>query len=956
MFVRLLTLVAFIVFNSQQVAAQFSGSLGASGFGGAVASSSPPPTPSETAWTPAMVSPPFWSSATDQTSYRDTGGSIAVSGTAVETWNDISGNARHAVSAAASGGASSAATRGVVGPVGSELTVSGQPVYPLRIGASNQTNRYLTPASTYSMASGNIGNVLFVFARIRPPASALGRTLLGTSNGSSQYHIGISDTGAQGRVTVGSVAGILQTDTSTRLEMFEQFKIAAAGSGYYGNFNGNEGQANSVAGGGASIANARLSIGNLYGSAGGVDADLFEVLVLPTGLGRGNMQRLEGWVAHTYGQTALLPATHPYKTVAPTVPTGTTSTVDWIDTLPNVANATWLGNSVGMHWDSFNSNGLAPPIDAVTDLWAFAYTSTQSELDRAKSVFFPGGQRGIKYIRVGAGVHHRSYSHFDAVSGLGDRIAYNNGGRLSGAGPNGRNNDDAHKYLLSNISDVTSLADKNTGGGVLVEMQALPAHFQTTKEYPRGRFSFKTYRAVCTLTSGTPGKVNITAHSLVDGDPVVFNGGTLPAAVAQDVNGGTYYVKSAGVNDFEVASTPGGASINFATSSTGTVNCDGGPLNGTYKAIGAPQAAVYAARVVALADMVMDYMEYVHQSIAPVKIFSPQVETTNPQRSAYGTSHPWDNTVYVDFLKEIIPRMRGSAILNSLSTYGGGASDNRIHIHIDSWEGALGATTAAVKADATVLSTGLTAWQEIESLTIHDLTLVSGRNVGAGNNLGDYANLASAPDVSASGADLVRTSWTSASALAAAEGRGIWTDENESFNVVIPRPWRFVNYAMTLLNTTVFGNAPSFVGPLHLWKVATDDSLEGYAWTEFNQVAGTWTYQYWNYGSMLPFISEPLWGASITGMAIPAATINYRAGAFKTTAGKLVVYEVNRLNSTYTPGISIGLGGERTMRGTEYTLSGASYDALTQTDLGLVTASSVTIAPSAWSIRKWVEQ
>lgn len=75
--------------------------------------------------------------------------------------------------------------------------------------------------------------------------------------------------------------------------------------------------------------------------------------------------------------------------------------------------------------------------------------------------------------------------------------------------------------------------------------------------------------ATVTTPIASPGKVNWTGHGLANNDPVKFavSGGSLPTGL---VAGTTYYVKNKTANDFEVAATPGGASINFTGSSSGT--------------------------------------------------------------------------------------------------------------------------------------------------------------------------------------------------------------------------------------------------------------------------------------------------------------------------------------------------------------------------------------------------
>lgn len=80
-----------------------------------------------------------------------------------------------------------------------------------------------------------------------------------------------------------------------------------------------------------------------------------------------------------------------------------------------------------------------------------------------------------------------------------------------------------------------------------------------------------TAQSAVTMTSGSPGMVNWTAHGLPANTPVTFSGpGTLPAALTA---GSVYYVLAAGLttNAFEVSATIGGSAINFATSSTGSL-------------------------------------------------------------------------------------------------------------------------------------------------------------------------------------------------------------------------------------------------------------------------------------------------------------------------------------------------------------------------------------------------
>ena len=73
--------------------------------------------------------------------------------------------------------------------------------------------------------------------------------------------------------------------------------------------------------------------------------------------------------------------------------------------------------------------------------------------------------------------------------------------------------------------------------------------------------------ATVTFTNGTD-VVNWTSTPAVDGDMFSFSGGTAPTGLA---NFTTYYVRDKAANSFKLASTPGGAAINFTTDGSGTI-------------------------------------------------------------------------------------------------------------------------------------------------------------------------------------------------------------------------------------------------------------------------------------------------------------------------------------------------------------------------------------------------
>ncbi len=74
-----------------------------------------------------------------------------------------------------------------------------------------------------------------------------------------------------------------------------------------------------------SISGLRGSISTYYigndngGNQLALDGDLAQMIILPSVPSAANREKLEGWAAHKYGLTSLLPGGHPFKTSPPTV-------------------------------------------------------------------------------------------------------------------------------------------------------------------------------------------------------------------------------------------------------------------------------------------------------------------------------------------------------------------------------------------------------------------------------------------------------------------------------------------------------------------------------------------------------------------------------------------------------------------------------------------------------------
>ena len=103
--------------------------------------------------------------------------------------------------------------------------------------------------------------------------------------------------------------------------------------------------------------------------------------------------------------------------------------------------------------------------------------------------------------------------------------------------------------------------------GERLTVSGLPAAYNTTAGVVTATDS--TQKSVITFTTGTPGKVNWAGHGLTANTAVAFrnSGGLLPVEVAADR---VYFVRSVGLNDFELALEPNGTSLAIAGAGTGT--------------------------------------------------------------------------------------------------------------------------------------------------------------------------------------------------------------------------------------------------------------------------------------------------------------------------------------------------------------------------------------------------
>lgn len=348
----------------------------------------------------------------------------------------------------------------------------------------------------------------------------------------------------------------------------------------------------------------------------------------------------------------------------------------------------------------------------------------------------------------------------------------------------------------------------------------------------------------------------------------------------------------------------------------------------------------YAAQIAAFTDAVIDDMEYVQANVGPIRMFGLQNEPTLAIAQNYGTCG-YTGQLLIDVHKVLIPKIRGSS---ALSTYGGQPND--ILLHYQSWTGFLtdaGGVGSAIVSDATVLSTGKTAFQELWAASYHRIE-----------------------DISAD-ADYLRTNAATWKATAPAKAHFI--NEFEYFTPGDHTPeWRFANTVLQMVHALSELNAPVVMPIIHVSKQVGQDSsssnTDGYALTRvrlpspFSQDPSTpgdpdptLAFQHFD------FVDEN-WNAAQAVLAnVPVGSVR-RPISKPTTAGvngvtftrpdgKLSILLVNRTASDAT--LRFDLKASRTLSGKRYRHDDPG------SNLAVATGRFRTFVVPAYSSEAWVE-
>jgi hypothetical protein len=231
-------------------------------------------------WTPADITTAAWYDAT--TGVSDTAG-------AVDTWNDQSGNGHHLTQTSTNR------------PTTNSVTLNGLNVIDF------------DGSDDYMLNTDNIGTGVFSFAAVysRDVASVDHSIFDGVSADRLLLRLRSSNV-----LAIYAGTGFVGSDS-----------ISTGPAMASGLFNGSSSEIRLNGGtavtGDPGAGTSELASGITIGASSGVSQEfngaIAEIVITPGSLSTSDRQKLEGYLAWTWGQEGLLPGGHPYKSAPPTV-------------------------------------------------------------------------------------------------------------------------------------------------------------------------------------------------------------------------------------------------------------------------------------------------------------------------------------------------------------------------------------------------------------------------------------------------------------------------------------------------------------------------------------------------------------------------------------------------------------------------------------------------------------
>ncbi|SFA91769.1 hypothetical protein SAMN05216312_102229 [Cohnella sp. OV330] len=326
------------------------------------------------------------------------------------------------------------------------------------------------------------------------------------------------------------------------------------------------------------------------------------------------------------------------------------------------------------------------------------------------------------------------------------------------------------------------------------------------------------------------------------------------------------------------------------------------PMTTTLASIKASDATQYNAQITAFTDAVVNDLEYLHQNIAPVRMFGLQNEPKYSQM-LYGACK-YDAQTYNDVLEALYPKIQASV---ALSTYNG--LPNTVKLHVASSD-----ETSPFTGIAATFIANHANW--IWGYSHHSMRKASGEAYSGG------------------------AEWYKSAEFATIKGSktNVFINEYEYFSTTFGTDdFRCSNNMLHLINEAVYGGAQVLHPVIHICKplgqTSSDTNTSGYSLFAANlsgnygvpPFSGTNTYglnkgavspNTWAYNSWAMFGDNLPVGAYLLGDY--SKTIQNAGWCAYKYGGKLYLFFAN--NSAEDVSISISFGASKTFKGKAYSM------------------------------------
>ena len=261
--------------------------------------------------------------------------------------------------------------------------------------------------------------------------------------------------------------------------------------------------------------------------------------------------------------------------------------------------------------------------------------------------------------------------------------------------------------------------------------------------------------------------------------------------------------------------------------------CAGGsyPQDTPLRTIKASDPLQYNKQIAELTDAIIDDLEYLHESIAPVRLFSLLAEPEGSGQLRYGHCHI-DDTTYYDVFAVLYPKILASSVL---STWNG--QSNKVRIH-------------AAASDETFR----------KAILIEPLNALWGYSH-------DFIRYLNGEYLDGLGADYLKSTAWEAAISGLKERENIITCEYEYFGSGLSNEYRFANNVVRMIFELVLNRARIIMPIIHICKPKgqTDAATNtaGYCLYAVDMDTGAITPNAWAYNSWLVFNDNLPIGATL---------------------------------------------------------------------------------------------